>query len=361
MVPEILLGRASHPTLERARVRSDDAVHVGIERARRLDRNGLEVHHEPSVRLPERAGEQQRSLEPEREHGGSARRLRVPAEKRHPRGSESHRPLVDEESDRVLLAHRTRDAPHSVGIVDHRQPDPLARLVEIPIEQRVLHSARHGFERNAARGYIRTAELPIAEVAGYEHHPPTFAEGTLDVLPAVYLLHQREHLLARVGRQERGLDRRPAEVGVRRSSDALHLRLGEPGECGGYLALHHRSPDAERAVPEHADPLPERARPLEAQAAQRGHRGAYSVVLSVVGESGRAHRAAQDDRSPAASAAVANPSIIAPSAKSRWARVRPARPIASRWSPWARNDATVAAVSLGSAGGSSTPAMPSGT
>ena len=99
MMPEILLGRTSHPALERGRIRGDDLVHVGIERARRLDGDRLEVHHEPSVGLPKGAGEDERGLEAQGEHGGAARRLRVAAEEGHPRGRQPDGPLVDEEGD----------------------------------------------------------------------------------------------------------------------------------------------------------------------------------------------------------------------------------------------------------------------
>src|SRR5947207_168023 len=37
MMPQILLGGASHPSLERRRVRGDDAVNVALPVARRLD------------------------------------------------------------------------------------------------------------------------------------------------------------------------------------------------------------------------------------------------------------------------------------------------------------------------------------
>src|SRR5204863_6218829 len=129
---------------------------------------------------------------------------------------------------------------------------------------------------------------------------------------------------------ERRLDRRASEARIRRARDARHLGLGEPGECRAHLSLDDGAPDAERSIAEHADPLPDRAGALKAQSAQRGDRAADSVILGVVGKGGRAHRAAQDARSPAAVAAALNPSIIATSPKSRWARVRPARPIASR-------------------------------
>src|SRR3954454_17044647 len=128
VMPEVLLGRTPNPTLERARVRGDDAVHVGIERAGLLDLHLLEVEGEPPTRLPERAGEEQRRTQAKRENGRPARGLRVTPEKRHPRGGETHRSLVDEERHRMLLPQGPRDAAYRVGVVDHRHPDASAGL-----------------------------------------------------------------------------------------------------------------------------------------------------------------------------------------------------------------------------------------
>ena len=113
-----------------------------------------------------------------------------------------------------------------------------------------------------------SSQLPRWPVTTISPRPCASARST--TLPPVDLLEQLEHLLARVGRQQRRLDRRAPEMRVRRARDARDLRLVEPGKRGAHLPLDDRAPDAERPVAEHADPLADRAGALEAQPAQRG-------------------------------------------------------------------------------------------
>src|SRR4030095_10448550 len=120
VMPEVLLGRTPNPTLERARIRGDDAVHVGIQGARRFHGDVLEVEHEPPARLPQRAGEQQWHAQAKGEDGWPAGRLCVAPEEWDPGRGETDRTLIDEERYGVLLAQRPRDAAYRVGIVDHR-------------------------------------------------------------------------------------------------------------------------------------------------------------------------------------------------------------------------------------------------
>jgi len=71
VVPEVLLGRASHPAFEGGRIVSDDTLDVGLEIARRRRIDRLEGETKASARLPDRGPEDDELelLEPAAKHG----------------------------------------------------------------------------------------------------------------------------------------------------------------------------------------------------------------------------------------------------------------------------------------------------
>jgi hypothetical protein len=198
VLPEVLPGRASNEALESGSVIADDSVDVGLAIAGGGDRHLLEVHRVPAARLTQRAGEDDGRLEAKREDRRPTRRLRVASEEGHPRRGETDGALIDEHRHRVLLAHRPRHPPDGVGIVDHRHADALSRAGDVPVEQRVLHPASDGLQRDAARGDIRAAELPVPQVPADEEDALAARPRPLDDVPPVDALDEVEHLLPRV-------------------------------------------------------------------------------------------------------------------------------------------------------------------
>src|SRR5580765_184391 len=96
MMPQILLGRAADPALERGGVIGDDAVDVRLAVARVGDVDRLEAKPVLPRWRPERGAEDDRRAEAKREDRRPARRLGVAPEERHPRGCEPDRALIDE-------------------------------------------------------------------------------------------------------------------------------------------------------------------------------------------------------------------------------------------------------------------------
>ena len=101
--------------------------------------------------------------------------------------------------------------------------DALPRAGQVSVEERIRHVARDGVDRSPPRGEIRAAELPVAQVPGDEDEPFTASQPLFDDAPAVDRLEQTDDLRSRIGWQNRRLDRRAAEVGVRGARDALDL------------------------------------------------------------------------------------------------------------------------------------------
>jgi hypothetical protein len=101
VLPEVLLGVAAHPALERRGVRGDDAVDVALAVAGDRVLDALGVQREAAVGRRMARAETDRRAQAQGEHGRPARRLRRPAEERHPRAREPRRPLVDDHGHRA--------------------------------------------------------------------------------------------------------------------------------------------------------------------------------------------------------------------------------------------------------------------
>jgi hypothetical protein len=112
------------------------------------------------------------------------------------------------------------------------------------------------------------------------------------------------------------------------------------------LPLDDRAPDLERREAQSPDPRADSTCAREAEPLDRRDRSAQCRVFRAMCERrlrdrcNRGHVVAHFVLSPAAFTACSNPSIVAVSGKSRCTRVRPAFPIATRFSWPERNAAT---------------------
>src|SRR5687767_15209577 len=167
-MPEILLGRALNPPLERGRIRRDDPIDVSLEVAGTLDRYLLKAHPIASARLAQRTAEDQRGTKPQSENGRPARRLCGPSEERNPGRREPASLLIGEHRHAAPGTDGARHLRDGAFVVYDAHADALTRPRQVPIEERVRLVARDGVDRNAARGDVCPGKLPIPEVSGDE-------------------------------------------------------------------------------------------------------------------------------------------------------------------------------------------------
>jgi hypothetical protein len=147
-------------------------------------------------------------------------------------------------------------------------------------------------------------------------------------------------------RADRRLDARSAEMCVRCAREVLEFGVIAIGERGAQLPLDDCAADLERREAQSADPRADSTCAREAEPLDRRDRSAQCRVFRAMCERrlrdrcNRGHVVAHFVLSPAAFTACSNPSIVAVSGKSRCTRVRPAFPMAIRFSSTERNDAT---------------------
>src|SRR4029079_14847010 len=137
---------------------------------------------------------------------------------------------------------------------------------------------------------------------------------------------------------------------VRRAGDALDVHRVTIRKRGAKLTFDNSAPDLERRKAKPTDPRADATGTREAEPFDRRDRPPQRRVFGTMCERrlrdcrNRGHVVAHFVLSPAAFTACSNPSTVAVSGKSRWTRVRPAFPIATRFSSPERNEATADAV-----------------
>src|SRR5690348_9163516 len=190
VMPEILLRRAFHPTLECRRVVGDDALDIDLEVSGGGGINRLEAQPKSAIGLTDCRTEDNWRAESQREDGGTARRFCESAEERHPRRREADSTLIDEKGDGMSGAQRARDTSNGLVIMDDGHSDPLTRPRQISIEERVRHVASNRVHREASRREIRPAELPIPEVTADKDESLLTRKPLLDDAPPFDFLEQ---------------------------------------------------------------------------------------------------------------------------------------------------------------------------
>ena len=192
----------------------DDRIDVAIHVARAPGLDSLDDDAIAPIRLPERHHEDHRHLESQGEYRRAARRFGGASKERDKRRRQPHHALICHERDRSSGAERARSPPHGLRIVDDRHPDFFAGVIDVGVEEWVGHPAHDRIERNSARGYVCTRELPVADVACDHDGALPLRHDILDFLPALDGLHQLLQSILSELVEERRLDEGAAEVTV---------------------------------------------------------------------------------------------------------------------------------------------------
>src|SRR5688572_13867984 len=170
MLPEVLRGNASHPFLEQLRESCDDGVNVSFSVPGERYFYGLNYYLIAAVGLPQGAAEQYGRIESQGEYRGATGGLCGPPEKVDVGGSKPQNSLVRDESDCPALAKGTGRSLHGLGVVNNCRSESPADPIQVRIEQGVCHATSDHVEWYSASGDISCEQLPVAMMAGDEHH-----------------------------------------------------------------------------------------------------------------------------------------------------------------------------------------------
>ena len=118
--------------------------------------------------LAQRLHEQHGHIATQGKNGAPARGFSRPAEEWHNGGRQPHGGLIAQHADRLTGLEGPRHATYGLLVVHHLHAEAFARAAEEAIGERVPHAAGNGVKRNPARGDVRAAEFPVAEVPSYK-------------------------------------------------------------------------------------------------------------------------------------------------------------------------------------------------
>src|SRR2546423_2731409 len=99
-------------------------------------------------------------------------------------------------------------------------------------------------------------------------------------MPTRSLVYYVEHPLLADGVKQSGLDKRSAKVRVRITCKRFDLGAGHSRKRGGDLLFDNALTNAERPVPDYAEPFAKRCRCVPAHRAQHAEDSTHRVILN---------------------------------------------------------------------------------